>query len=172
MGSHDPIAYTYDADHHCPTCTEERFGRTDDGFIAGQNDDGSESTDSEGNRVGVIAPWDEWCSGEPGCETLVCGDCGEVIDTAHADPHSPDCEDYEAPEGPTPEPGDYAVDMSTGYVGRVEREGKGIDASPDDDTDALIAEQMEREQFWPNVWYVSDHGNWHIHTLDVQGTVA
>lgn len=95
MGSHDPIAYTYEADHHCPPCAEKRFGRTDDGFIAGQNADGSESIDSEGNPVGIIAPWDEWCSGEPGCETLVCGDCGGVIDTAHDDPHSPSCEDYE-----------------------------------------------------------------------------
>jgi len=23
----EPIAYTYEADLHCPSCTEERFGR-------------------------------------------------------------------------------------------------------------------------------------------------
>lgn len=30
-----------------------------------------------------------------------------------------------------------------------------------EDTDAAtaIAERMNRDQFWPNVWYISDHGN-------------
>lgn len=91
----DPIAYTYDADHHCPACAEARFGRTDDGFIAGQDDDGSESTDSEGNPVGVIAPWDSWCQEDNECETLSCSTCGGEIDTAHAYPHSPGCDEYE-----------------------------------------------------------------------------
>lgn len=28
-----------------------------------------------------------------------------------------------------------------------------------DDTVKQIAYRMEREQFWPNVWHVNDHGN-------------
>ena len=34
MGTHDPIAYTYEADTHCPACAEQRFGRSARGFIA------------------------------------------------------------------------------------------------------------------------------------------
>lgn len=78
---HDPIAYTYEADHHCPGCTEARFGRSEDGWIAGENEDGSYPVDGEGNPVGVVAPWDEWW--EPSLDepqTLVCGTCGGEID--------------------------------------------------------------------------------------------
>jgi hypothetical protein len=77
VSSLDPIAYTYDADNHCPSCAETRFGRSERGFIA------EDSADSEGNPVGVIAPWDEWVSGLDGCETLACGTCLEVIERAH-----------------------------------------------------------------------------------------
>ena len=64
----DPIGYTYEADVHCPSCTEAKFGRGADGFIA------SDAVDSEGNSVGVIAPWDE---GTPFGE--YCADCGVEI---------------------------------------------------------------------------------------------
>lgn len=71
MSTHDPIAYTFEADYHCPACTEERFGRSETGFIAG------ESTDSEGNAVGVMFSWgvdsDHVESG------VYCGDCGAEI---------------------------------------------------------------------------------------------
>ena len=69
-----PIAYTYEADYHCEACTEARFGMNYAGDVAG------DAIDREGNRVGVIAPWDEWQSftGEP--ETLACGDCGAIIE--------------------------------------------------------------------------------------------
>lgn len=75
VGPHDPIAYTFDADIHCPNCTRERFGRCSHGFIACPDDahDPMTYTDSEGNTVGIIAPWDE-------IETPVsCGTCSELI---------------------------------------------------------------------------------------------
>lgn len=74
--AHDPIAYTYDADVHCPGCAKARFGVCSDGWIGC-----CDATDSEGNHVGVIAPWDEWCDpidGEP-VHTLACGTCYGVI---------------------------------------------------------------------------------------------
>jgi len=90
--SHHPIAYTYEADTHCPDCTETRFGRCNCGFIACTGDgpdcgypnrpNGWHPTDSEGNEPGVIAPWDEWTHGERGAETFVCGTCSTEIDTA------------------------------------------------------------------------------------------
>ena len=62
----DPIGYTYEADVHCPSCAEARFGIDQDGFITG--------TDREGNEVGIIEPWSE---GTPWGES--CADCGVVI---------------------------------------------------------------------------------------------
>jgi hypothetical protein len=69
-----PIAYTYDADTHCPACAEARFGRCADGFVA------CCTRDSEGNGPGAIFSWDEWCEpSEPGMHILACGTCGGVI---------------------------------------------------------------------------------------------
>jgi hypothetical protein len=65
----------YEADHHCPACTFKRFGADADNWIAGN------AVDGEGNPVGVIAPWDEWISGDGENETLACGDCGAILDT-------------------------------------------------------------------------------------------
>lgn len=64
-----PIAYTYEADTHCPPCTAERFGPA------------CEGTDREGNAVGALFSWDEWCNPpEPGKSCiLVCGTCGDII---------------------------------------------------------------------------------------------
>lgn len=70
---HNPIAYTYEADWHCPTCTAERFG----------NPIPDDATDSEGNEIGAVFSWDEWW--EPTIDerqTLNCGDCGEELAVA------------------------------------------------------------------------------------------
>jgi hypothetical protein len=90
MGHLDPIAYTYEADYHCPGCTEARFGVCDCGFIACPGGGPGCSVpplpieDSEGNQVGVVAPWDEWWNvGEDQCDTLACGTCGGITDNAH-----------------------------------------------------------------------------------------
>ena len=77
MSVHDPIAYTYEADYHCPRCTEARFGRDETGTIAPQET----SIDSEGNPVGAVFSWDEWWEPtEPGHQTLTCTDCFDVLD--------------------------------------------------------------------------------------------
>lgn len=81
--SHQPIAYTYEADHHCPECAEARFGRCACGQVAcwGDRDecgDTKPAQDSEGNDVGAVAPWDECLCG------MTCGTCGEEI-TPHPD---------------------------------------------------------------------------------------
>lgn len=48
---HEPIAYVYEADHHCEGCALDAFGRDEYCDITG--------IDGEGNEVGVIAPWDD-----------------------------------------------------------------------------------------------------------------
>lgn len=67
-----PLAYTYEADYHCPICALRRFGKDEDGDITG--------VDEEGNPVGVLSPWGEWQQFTGEDETLACGTCGEVID--------------------------------------------------------------------------------------------
>jgi hypothetical protein len=34
-----------------------------------------------------------------------------------------------------------------------------FEIGPDDDRDAMLREYMDKQNYWPNVWYVSDHGN-------------
>jgi hypothetical protein len=90
---YDPIAYTYDADYHCESCAEKRFGRCaihgelacsatgNYGMPDATPHDPAE--DSEGNPVGVVPPWDEWWEPSEGCQTLACGTCHALIETTH-----------------------------------------------------------------------------------------
>lgn len=70
-----PIAYTFEADYHCPACSARRFGVDEDGFTP------EDARDSEGNPIGAVAPWDEWHEpSEPGVQVLSCTDCGRELD--------------------------------------------------------------------------------------------
>lgn len=69
--------------------------------------------------------------------------------------------DEEEPQEPDPEDwtmtdvrGGVAVgSMATGYW----------DTFPDRDAaEAAIRERMDSEGFWPDVWWISDHGNAHL----------
>jgi hypothetical protein len=81
---HDPIAYTFEADAHCPACTIARFGAE-----PGRSWAREDARDSEGNTVGAIAPWDEWCDPrEAGRVVLWCGTCSGIIEEHD---HGPEC---------------------------------------------------------------------------------
>ena len=69
-----PIAYTYEADHHCYSCTMKRFGTTD------LDEDDVPVLDSEGNTIGAVWSWDEWFNIGSGDQTLNCGDCFDILD--------------------------------------------------------------------------------------------
>ena len=67
------IAYTYEADYHCPTCTHKRFPEPDSAL------------DNEGNRVRRVNHYYEWmeldksfCMENP-VQKLICGDCHELL---------------------------------------------------------------------------------------------
>ncbi len=66
--TNSPIAYTYEADVHCWGCSILRFGPDPSGTGYVRED----AVDSEGNGIGVIAPWDE-------TEYTHCGTCGEEL---------------------------------------------------------------------------------------------
>jgi hypothetical protein len=100
-----PIAYAYEADYHCPACTEARFGRCRFTREIACSDErhadpaGGElahlpALDRESNAVGALFPWDEWYEvSEPGVQYLSCGDCGAILDTCEPVPdNEPECE--------------------------------------------------------------------------------
>ena len=71
------IAYTYDADVHCPACTAARFGTTDASFTnnKGRVDEHGipdSSVDSEGNPVHPVFDISEH-------DFTNCGDCHEEL---------------------------------------------------------------------------------------------
>ena len=64
-----PVAYTYEADIHCPACTTKRFPPCDPHkqlACCG-------AVDAEGNEVGAIFSWEE------DAIDAYCGDCFEAI---------------------------------------------------------------------------------------------
>jgi hypothetical protein len=59
-------------------------------------------------------------------------------------------------------------DWTTPDGNRFYQDGKLVlDASEMSDRQArrAAALEMKRQQFWPNVWYLSDHGNLHPFTF-------
>lgn len=67
---------------------------------------------------------------------------------------------YDDEQGP--QDGDYML-SPTGPLGGqtlVAQYGKALRVfAEDDDARKFIRARMDREQFWPNVWVISDHGN-------------
>ncbi len=67
-----------------------------------------------------------------------------------------------------PEPGDYTITPCGalgGMSGVAVIEGKFVgEFHSDDEAIMAIRRLMNEEKFWPNIWIVSDHGNWSLHT--------
>lgn len=81
------------------------------------------------------------------------------LDTWEGEPEE---EDQPQPEDITMTPsGPLGSRISVGEV-----EGKFLgEFDTEEEAEAFIKQYMEQNQFWPSVWYVSDHGNWHLRTL-------
>ena len=60
----EPVAYTFEADLHCPECASARFG--------GRGGEGA--VDREGETVKPVYPYHECVEHD-----WLCGDCGELI---------------------------------------------------------------------------------------------
>jgi hypothetical protein len=97
--------------------------------------------------------------------TPFCDPCAEDAMESGLFRTEEDAED-EGDEEHEPTEGDYTM-TPTGplgsliSVGQVEGKHLGTFAT-DDGARQFIRDRMEREQFWPNVWNVSDHGNWDL----------
>lgn len=98
------IAYTYEADFHCPSCAEKRFGHGEKAGRAALNlplaavefDEHwipLRQEDDEGNEVRPVFSTDELPCDLPaeagGYSPVVCGDCHAVIKerASHAQPN-------------------------------------------------------------------------------------
>jgi hypothetical protein len=83
------IGYTYDADHHCTSCTiayikgSVRTSVHPEQLVRWLNGE-DEFLDSEGNPIHPIFNTDEWFANDVyegrTHATLACGTCGEIID--------------------------------------------------------------------------------------------
>lgn len=72
-------------------------------------------------------------------------------------------------DGPEPEEGDWVIQdvPGTGYV--YSQSGHSWTYSGDGGIDPVLADirhRMDEDKFWPNVWHVSDHGNYTLLEMD------
>jgi len=93
--------------------------------------------------------------------TLICNGCGEDFkpDDLNDDNYCVDCVEKLEPEDFTITPCGILGEQSA--LGRVEGKFIGPFGCIED---AVTAAKviMEKEQFWPNIWIASDHGNWDL----------
>jgi hypothetical protein len=83
------IGYTYEADLHCPDCTNRRFQGAEHGQPTNPQvpvDPDGYALDREGNQVRPVFAWDS------DCRLDHCGDCGAAL-VDH------DCADHSLDEG-------------------------------------------------------------------------
>ena len=65
-----------------------------------------------------------------------------------------------------PQEDDYTITSSGSLGGKssVSQYGRHLhEFDDDDDALAWIRQDMDINEYWPNVWIVSDHGNYHLH---------
>lgn len=58
-----------------------------------------------------------------------------------------------------PEEGDYTT---ADHCKFYQYDKLVVECKPEDDHVAAVRAHMEKEQFWPSVWFISDHGNAHL----------
>lgn len=70
------IAYTFEADVHCPACTHERFPADSfTEYLPDEHDVGTQAIDREGNPIHPVFDIDE----DPDGSFTHCGDCHEAL---------------------------------------------------------------------------------------------
>lgn len=86
----------------------------------------------------------------------ICESCGPIKESDEGDEEENEVESEPAPEDYTMTPSGHLGGLTA--VAQVE--GKFL-GEFDSDQEAIdfIKRRMEKEQYWPAVWYISDHGN-------------
>jgi hypothetical protein len=102
-----------------------------------------------------------------------CAQCGAPIrnrvERANGIYCSEDCADVNEPTEPhEPEEGDWITEdyrtwrMFNGHHHDQFTLPEGADWR------AALDEQMKRDHYWPNLWLLSDHGNWHLLDMEAE----
>jgi hypothetical protein len=68
----------------------------------------------------------------------------------------------EAEEAAGPQDGDWVTEDHRTFYEQGSRRTKPVTVGEDEDWRTVLRARMDKEQFWPNVWFVSDHGNAHL----------
>ncbi len=146
LGGPGHDGYAYNADTYCIDCGQEIIGAL---YANGAYFGAVPLDDSERFPQPIFF-------GESDTAQC-CADCGEHL----YGPESDDCDS----ESSEPEEDDYTTEDHIHFY----QSGKlafTVPGGADGDHVAALRAHMEQEQFWPNVWFVSDHGNAHLIDLD------
>jgi hypothetical protein len=112
----------------------------------------------------------------------VCSECGETLDKdcmgemrcPNCDGPCPHCYDGGGPGADDDDDSDSEPDepededwVTEDHVTFREQGGRGVIVVPDgQDWRTVVKARMEEEGFYPNVWFISDHGNAHLLNVD------
>lgn len=144
MKSFDYEAVTYDGAVYCVECLP----------------DGVTMNSDEVSPIFADSEWDS----APVCDA--CGAEHDYVTVLESDDEDTDDDNDDETEPTEPEEGDYTTTDHKHFY----QYGKLVlDLDEDDDHIAALNAHMDREQFWPNAWFISDHGNAHLMTLVPEG---
>lgn len=170
-----------DCPEHCGSGAEcLDYSETSDGELYGKFFGNNLTTDGEDYvREAVNADLLAGCTDSPAIELWKpyydyldyaeqCAACGEYVDYGGLDCNDECAECCEGSEfADEPQDEDFTITPCGplgGKSGAGRINGKFIgEFSSDDEAIVAIKQIMEDEQFWPNIWMVSDHGNWEIY---------
>lgn len=97
------------------------------------------------------------------CTDWVLADTKEEAERECKEMYGDDEEEEEDEGEGEPEEGDYTTEDHIHFY----QYGKCVVVVPDgEEWAAVVKAHMDREQFWPNVYFVSDHGNSHLLSLE------
>jgi len=69
-----------------------------------------------------------------------------------------------------PEDGDYIIEdcgrLGSRCCATIKGQNYRVEADTREEVEAMIKVQMKNDKFYPNVWALSDHGNYELTTLD------
>ena len=69
-----------------------------------------------------------------------------------------------------PQEGDWVTEDHVTFVqyGYLNQQERGLVVRDGKDWRAVLRAAMDQEQFWPDVWFLSDHGNWHPLSVETE----
>lgn len=110
----------------------------------------------------IICGKDAWV----GSSTGTCSECLQVIiaNSAPEDEEDDEPEGEPLPEPTEPEEGDWVTDDYIKF--REFGIHRFFNVPPGERWQHTVSARMQKESFWPNVWFLSDHGNYELLSLE------